>query len=167
MSHRTRIAQCALISACLNVWALAMPGGAAETSDSEGQAVTIDEIADGIRKHIAEQSKVRGGYFKVPFRGKELSLELVRVHLEYLSDLGGGVHFACVDLVGTDGAVYDLDFFMEGPPGRMTVTETSVHKINGQPFYAWEQKKGGISVLLSWDPNLIKFAKKVKESLTQ
>jgi hypothetical protein len=25
----------------------------------------------------------------------------------------------------------------------MTVTETTVHKINGQPFYAWEQKRDG------------------------
>jgi len=106
-------------------------------------SVTIDEIAAGIQKHSAEQSKASGGYFKVQFNRKELNLELVRVHLEYLSDLGRGVHFACVDLVGTDGSVYDVDFFMKGPPGAMTVTETSVHKINGQPLYAWEQRRNG------------------------
>jgi len=108
-----------------------------------GPAVTIDEIATGIEKHIAEQSKANGGYFKVQHKNKELSLQLVRVHLEYLADLGGGVHFACVDLVGTDGPVYDVDFFMKGPPGAMIITETSVHKINGQPLYLWEQKRGG------------------------
>jgi transglutaminase-like putative cysteine protease len=48
-----------------------------------------------------------------------------------------------VDLVGADGLVYDVDFFMKGPPGAMTVTETSVHKLNGQPFYAWEQRRNG------------------------
>src|SRR5262249_54295745 len=74
---------------------------------------------------------------------KDLSLQPVRVHLEYLSDLGGGVHFACVDLVGTDGPVYDVDFFMKGPAGAMKVTETSVHKINGQPLYLWEQRSNG------------------------
>src|SRR5262249_8875159 len=42
-----------------------------------------------------------------------------------------------------DGPVYDVDFFMKGSPGAMTVTETSVHKINGQPLYAWEQKREG------------------------
>jgi transglutaminase-like putative cysteine protease len=113
------------------------------TEMATGPSVTIDEIAAGIQKHIAEQSKASGGYFKVPFAKKELKLELVRVHLEYLSDLGGGVHFACVDLVGTDGPVYDVDFFMKGPPGAMTVSETSVHKINGQPLYAWEQRRNG------------------------
>lgn len=102
--------------------------------------VTIDQIAAGIEKHIAEQSKANGGYFKVQHKHKELSLQLVRVHLEYLAALSPGVSFACVDLVGTDGPVYDVDFFLKGPAGAMTVTETSVHKINGRPLYAWEQK---------------------------
>jgi len=39
--------------------------------------------------------------------------------------------------------VYDVDFFLAGDPGAMNVTETIVHKINGQPFYAWEQKRDG------------------------
>ncbi len=108
-----------------------------------GPSASIDEIATGIEKHISEESKAHGGYFKVPFKGQELSLQLVRVHLEYLADLGGGVHFACVDLVGSDGPVYDVDFFMQGPPGAMAVNETSVHKINGQPLYLWEERRNG------------------------
>ena len=108
-----------------------------------GASVTIDEIAAGIEKHIAEQSKASGGHFQLQYNKKELNLQLVRVHLEYLADLGGGVHFACVDLVGADGPVYDVDFFMKGPPGAMTVTETSVHKVNGKPLYLWEQKRNG------------------------
>ncbi len=117
------------------------PALAAETAN--GTAVTIDDIAAGIEKHINAQSKASGGHFKLQHNQKELSLELVRIHLEYLSHLGGGVSFACVDLVGADGPVYDVDFFMKGPPGAMTVTETSVHKVNGQPLYAWEQKRNG------------------------
>jgi transglutaminase-like putative cysteine protease len=110
---------------------------------ADGPAVTIDDIATGIEKYIAEQSRANGGYFKVWFKNKELSLQLVRVHLEYLSWLGGGVSFACVDLVGTDGPVYDVDFFMKGPPGAMSVTATSVHKRNGRPFYTWQQRLDG------------------------
>src|ERR1043165_9080106 len=100
--------------------------------------VSIDQIAAGIEKYIAEQAKAQGGYFHLPFRTKELSLELVRVHLEYLADLGAGVHFACVDMLGKDGPVYDVDFFMKGPAGQMAVTETSIHKIDGQPLYLWQ-----------------------------
>ncbi len=32
---------------------------------------------------------------------------------------------------------------MKGRPGAMTVTETSVHNINGRPVYAWEQPDDG------------------------
>jgi hypothetical protein len=105
--------------------------------------VVTADIAAGIEHHIAEQAGRGNGLFKLPFGAKELELKLVRVHLEYLASLGPRRHFACVDLVGTDGEVYDVDFFMEGDPGAMTVTETTVHKINGQPRYAWEQKRDG------------------------
>ena len=106
------LAGVAMLSACAT----------APVRQPAGPQVTIDEIAAGIRKHIAAQSATNGGQFKLQHNNKELSLELVRIHLEYLSDLGGGVSFACVDLVGADGPVYDVDFFMKGPPGNMTVT---------------------------------------------
>ena len=35
----------------------------------------------------------------------------------------------------------DVDFFLSGTAGAMTVTETSVHKLNGRPFYLWEQNE--------------------------
>ena len=101
------------------------------------------DIQAGIERHIEEQVRLGGGYFKLPFRDKELRLKLVRVHTEYLSKLGPGRYFACVDLVDLSGDVYDVDFFLAGDPGAMKVTETTVHKINGQPFYAWEQKSDG------------------------
>jgi len=104
--------------------------------------VSIDQIADEIEKHIAERS-TNNGYFSLDYNNGQLSLQLVRVHLEYLADLGDGRSFACVDMVGTNGPVYDVDFFLKGPVGAMTVTQTSVHKINGRPLYAWQQKRGG------------------------
>ena len=103
--------------------------------------VPIDQIQRAITGYITDETKAGDGFFRVPFRGKELELKLVRVHTEYLADLGKGVQFACVDLVGTDGPVYDVDFFMKGLPGPATVTETTVHKIDGQPLYAWKEKK--------------------------
>jgi len=136
--HRILAALCSIHAALLEAFG---PALAAETPTAP--KVTIDEISTRIEQHIAEKSRASTGYFKLPYNGKELSLQLVRVHLEYLAYLGGGVSFACVDLVGTDGPVYDVDFFLKGPPDAMTVTETSVHKINGRPLYAWEQKGDG------------------------
>jgi len=104
-----------------------------------GIKVVTADIQAGIEKYIEEQARLNEGYYKLPFKDRDLRLKLVRVHTEYLANLGPRRHFACVDLAGTDGEVYDVDFFLAGDPGAMTVTETTVHKINGQPLYAWEQ----------------------------
>ncbi|MBC8197037.1 MAG: transglutaminase domain-containing protein [Candidatus Marinimicrobia bacterium] len=101
--------------------------------------VTAD-IQAGIEQHIEKMSKLGDGFFKLNFENKELNLKLVKVHTEYLANLGPNEHFACVDLASTDGFVYDVDFFLEGEPGKMNVTETTIHKTNGQPLYLWEQK---------------------------
>ena len=100
-------------------------------------------IQAGIERHIEEQVRLGGGYFKLPFRNQELRLNLVRVHTEYLSKLGPDSYFACVDLVDINGDVYDVDFFLAGSPTAMKVIETMVHKLNGRPFYAWEQREDG------------------------
>jgi transglutaminase-like putative cysteine protease len=102
--------------------------------------VSIAEIEAGIKSFIQQKTKAEDGYFYVTDRGKEFRMKLVRVHTEYLSNLGPGKHFACVDLVDVSGDVYDVDFFMAGEPGNMTVTETTVHKLNGKPYYAWKQR---------------------------
>ncbi len=106
-------------------------------------SVPTAEIQAGIERHIEAQVRLGGGYFKLPFRNQELHLKLVRVHTEYLSKLGPRHYFACVDLADISGDVYDVDFFLAGDPAGMKVTETTVHKLNGQPFYAWEQKSDG------------------------
>ncbi len=109
-------------------------------SESVPNVVTKD-IQKGIEKHIEEQSRLGEGYFRLPFDEGELRLKLVRVHTEYLANLGPRRHFACVDLANINGDVYDVDFFLVGDPGAMNVTETTIHKVNGQPRYVWEQKR--------------------------
>ena len=116
--------------------------GRAPSAPAAPDKVTAD-IQTGIEQHLEKQVSLGGGYFNLPFRNKQLRLKLVRVHTEYLSKLGPNRYFACVDLADISGDVYDVDFFLAGEPGAMKVTETTVHKINGQPFYAWEQQSDG------------------------
>ncbi len=104
------------------------------------KVVTAD-IEAGIKANIAKKVEEGGGYFNLSADGKDLRLQLVRVHTEYLSNLGPQRHFACVDLADVSGDVYDVDFFLEGDPGNMSVTETTLHKLNGKPFYTWKQRK--------------------------
>jgi transglutaminase-like putative cysteine protease len=103
--------------------------------------VSIKEIESGIKSFIQKKTDENGGYFQVHDRGQDFRMKLVRVHTEYLANLGPKRHFACVDLADVSGDVYDVDFFLNGEPGDMDVTETSVHKLNGKPYYAWKQKK--------------------------
>src|SRR5213076_2119130 len=96
---------------------------------AEKQVSTAD-ISASIKKNIdAKSKKSSDGKFHVKYESQDLALDLVRVHDDRLSDLGGGKYFACVDMKGTDGKTYDIDFFLTGQPGKMKVTETSVHKV--------------------------------------
>jgi hypothetical protein len=103
--------------------------------------VVTADIEAGIKANIDKNVAAGGGYFYLKTDEHDLKLQLVRVHTEYLSNLGPRRHFACVDLADVSGDVYDVDFFLEGDPGNMTVTETTLHKLNGKPYYAWKQRK--------------------------
>jgi hypothetical protein len=109
---------------------------------AEKQVSTAD-ISAGIKKNIAAQSKKNAdGKFHVKYESQDLALVLTKVHDDRLQDLGGGKYFACVDMKATDGKTYDIDFFLTGQPGKMKVTETSVHKIDGKPLYDWKEENG-------------------------
>jgi len=113
------------------------------TSKAEEKKITMAQISTGIKEHItAETAKASDKKFHTKHGGKELALDLVKVHEERLSGLGGGKYFACVDMKAADGTVYDIDFFLSGTPDNMKVTETSVHKINGKALYSWKEEGG-------------------------
>jgi len=112
-------------------------------SGTQTKEVSKADISDGIKKHIgSETKKSTDRKFHVKYGGKDLALDLIRVHDDRLSSIGSGKYFACVDMKATDGKTYDIDFFMTGQPGNMKVTETSVHKINGKPLYNWKEVNG-------------------------
>ncbi|MDY0111200.1 MAG: transglutaminase-like domain-containing protein [Candidatus Krumholzibacteria bacterium] len=128
-------------AALLALAALVAPHPAIATSAAELRAspIVTGDIKTGIEQHIAEQVAAGDGFFTVEFESQELRLKLVRVHVEYLASLGPQRHFACVDMVSDDSEFYDVDFFLEGERGAMVVTETTIHKLNGRPYYLWEQ----------------------------
>ena len=41
-----------------------------------------------------------------------------------------------------NGAIYDVDLFITVRSGMLSVTEASVHKINGKPVYNWKEEGG-------------------------
>jgi hypothetical protein len=109
----------------------------------EQKRVSTADISAGIKKNIeAETKKTSDRTFHVNHEGKDLALDLIRVHDDRLSDLGGGKYFACVDMKAADGKTYDIDFFLTGQPGNMKVTDTAVHKVDGKPLYNWKEENG-------------------------
>jgi hypothetical protein len=104
---------------------------------------SMSDVSDGLKRFISGYSaKSADNKFHMPYQRKDLALDLVKVHDDRFSSLGGDKYFACVDMKGADGKIYDIDFFMLVKPGKLTVTETSVHKINGKPLYNWKEEKG-------------------------
>ncbi len=108
---------------------------------TEKPLATIADVEKGIHNYITQKTKGEGGYFTIADDTLNLKLRLVRVHTEYLSVLKKGSYFACVDLADVSGDVYDVDFFLEGTTNQMEVTKTTLHKLNGKPFYTWKQNK--------------------------
>ena len=103
----------------------------------------MSDVSDGLKRFISGYAaKSPDDKFHIPFQRKDLALNLVKVHDDRFSSLGGDKYFACVDMKGADGKMYDIDFVMRVQPGKLTVTETSVHKINGKPLYNWKEEKG-------------------------
>ena len=118
-----------------------------QTTRAAPQAATMEasmtDISAGLKKYIDSSArKSADKKFHVPYSGKNLALELIKVHDDRLSSLGGGKYFACVDMKGNDGRIYDIDFFMAVGARSLKITETSVHKINGKPLYNWKEEKG-------------------------
>ncbi len=112
----------------------------APAKEEKPAKATLADVENGIRQYIRAETEQNQGFFSLRADSFDLELRLVRVHTEYLSVLGEGRYFACVDLADTSGDVYDVDFFLAGKPTAMRVTETTVHKLNGQPFYTWQQQ---------------------------
>ena len=49
---------------------------------------------------------------------------------------------SAIDMKAANGAIYDIDFFITVRSGTLSVTEASVHKINGKPLYNWKEENG-------------------------
>ncbi len=106
--------------------------------------LTMTALSQAIKDYVAQDSKIKGGYFLVydPQDKKTLQLKLSKVHEDKLASLGGDVYFACVDCTAPDNTIYDLDIFMKKGEKDLVTTDISVHKINGAPRYTWKEDGG-------------------------
>src|ERR1700756_306875 len=74
---------------------------------------TMSNVSDGLKEFISGYAaKSSDKKFHIPYQRKDLALDLVKVHDDRFASLGGNKYFACVDMKGNDGRMYDIDFFM-------------------------------------------------------
>ena len=101
---------------------------------------TMSTVSGGLKEFISGYAaKSADKKFHMPYNRKDLALDFVKLHDNRFSSLGGNKYFACVDMKGADGRMYDIDFMMVVQGDKLTVTETAVHKINGKALYNWKQ----------------------------
>ena len=120
------------------------PTNAPAKMEMKKETVTIPMLSKAIHDYVADDAKLKGGFFLVydPMDKKVLQLTLAKVHEEKLATLGDGVYFACADFQTLDGHLYDLDVFMKGTDKKLETSEVTVHKVDGKPRYNWAEKDG-------------------------
>ncbi len=108
------------------------------------KAHSIDDLEAAIKSAIAAKEKAGGGYYRLADKTakKTWDLKLDHVHRERLSRLDEHTYFACTDFKSKDGHTVDVDFFMKDKKGKLVMTDATVHKVDGQPRYNWEEKDG-------------------------
>ncbi|MBI4466189.1 MAG: hypothetical protein HY656_02015 [Acidobacteria bacterium] len=106
------------------------------------KAASTADIDKAIRAHIDQTAKANHGRFPVKddVLKKTWALALEKVHTDKLTALDANTYFACVDFKADDGTAVDADFYLKGEKGSLKVTDTTVHKINGEPRFNYEKK---------------------------
>ncbi len=104
--------------------------------------VSMGTLEKAIKDQIAEKAKAQGDKFPVKddVLNKTWQLELVRVHTDKLTQLDDNTYFACVDFKASDGTTVDVDFYMKNDNGKLSLSDTTVHKVNGKPRFNYEKK---------------------------
>jgi len=112
-------------------------------AEHPAKKMTTVDIDTAITAHIADASKADGKFHaKDNVLNKTWDLTLVKVHKDKLTALDAENYFACVDFKAGDGTMVDVDFFLKSDHGKLVVTDTSVHKINGEARYMYKEKDG-------------------------
>lgn len=113
-------------------------GGAASSNAPAKAEPAPEQIRQAIRDHIA-QIKDEEGAFTIEDEqtGKVRTLELAQVH-ERVGKTGSAF-YSCTDMKDTEsGEMLDLDFDVEPVGDQLLVTDTRIHKVNGNARYTYD-----------------------------
>ena len=111
--------------------------------EQKGKAITADVVKKSIQDHAAAMSKAHGGVFMIrdDKLNKNWQLKFVKVHdpVRMFQKDGQTIYFACSDFKSVDGKdLLDIDFWMVPEGDKLEVTDTKIHKVNGEARYTYE-----------------------------
>jgi hypothetical protein len=120
------------------------PAEGEHPKSEKAKAVSTADLDKAIKARIEEKTKSDGGVFKVEDKvlNKTWDLTLVKVHTDKLTPLSADTYFACTDFKAKDGTLVDVDFYLKNQDGKLVITDTTVHKINGKPRFNYVEKNG-------------------------
>jgi len=101
---------------------------------------TVDDMDKAIRAEIA--AKAVNGVYQLKDGDKTWDLTLDKVHRERLARVDENTYFACTDFKSADNHTVDVDFFMKDNGEKLVMTDATLHKVDGQPRYNWQEKDG-------------------------
>jgi hypothetical protein len=101
---------------------------------------TVDDMDKAIRAAIA--AKETNGVYQLKDGDKTWDLKLDKVHRERLARVDEKTYFACTDFKSADNHTVDVDFFMKDDGEKLVMTDATLHKVDGQPRYNWQEKDG-------------------------
>jgi hypothetical protein len=112
------------------------------TTEHPGRAITADFVKKSIRAYVEAQSSAKGVFTIHDEKlNKDWHLKLVKVHdpVRTFEKDGKRIYFTCSDFESVDGKdVLDIDFWMIYKGNKLEVTDTKIHKVNGEPRYGYE-----------------------------
>jgi len=110
-------------------------------TEHPGKPVTADFVKKSIQDHVKDQSKEGVFLIRDEKLNKEWKLKLDKVHdpVRSFGKEGKTYYFTCVDFKsGDSNDVLDIDFWMVPKGDKLEVTDTKIHKVNGEARYTYE-----------------------------
>ncbi len=123
------------------------PGSAVEHPGSavqpKAKTITAAFVKKSIEDHVSTVSKAHGGVFMIhdDKLNKDWHLKLAKIHdpVRKFEKDGQTIYFACSDFNSVDSKdILDIDFWMVQKSDKLEVTDTKIHKLNGEPRYQYE-----------------------------
>ncbi len=117
------------------------PGKPAEQPGKEQSRNIASEIQSAVKAYV-EQKAGKQKVFTLADPQQTTTWKLTLKKFHPVNKISGTSYFLCSDFAAQKGNALDLDFFLKSQDKGWKVQRVLIHKVNGKPRFAYEQKGG-------------------------